>query len=227
MAKTWLLGILRATLQNVTKLFMYPIIDRRMRLEGEMSLLRWFKSKILKNSANVLNSNLELQKETKQKMLDGSEKSMMPILLANQQSIIRNDKTVLAREEFSAGTGIADVVMFAIDDKALSKRLKNKHVAITDYRLLSTYVAIIQRPGIAKDELTALLRFPKQSLLLETIPTLIEGGLIEEMDSKLYGLADEIQSPVMKCVAIEAKVKDWKGGIRQACRYKEFADETY
>ncbi len=43
----------------------------------------------------------------------------------------------------------------------------------------------------------------------------------------MYCLADEIQSPVMKCVAIEAKVKDWKSGIKQACRYKEFADETY
>lgn len=194
-----------------------------------MVLREWFRFSAMNNCANALESKSEANSKTKktQKMLDGSEKSMMPILLASQNSIIKYDKTVLARQEFSAGTGIADVVMFSIDDKALSKRLKKKQAALTDYRLLSTYLAITRKPSISKDELVSSLSFSKKSVYEEIIPTLVDAGLIEEIDSKLLCLVDEIKSPVMKCVAIEAKVKDWKGGIKQASRYKEFADETY
>lgn len=196
-----------------------------------MTLPGWMIGNIMLISANGLKLNLgklKIQKKNKQKMLDGSEKSMMPILLENQGSIVRYDKTVLARQEFSAGTGIADVVMFSINDKILSKRLKKQQAALTDYRLLSAYLAIERNSGMTVDELVTTLSFSRRSIRDDILPALTESSLVELNDHKLYILdANVNQSPVTKCVAIEAKVKDWRGGIRQACRYKEFADETY
>lgn len=194
-----------------------------------MRFISWPNITALQYRAYALQSKLLPKNKTKNtKMLDGSEKSMMPILLANRGSIIKHDKKVLAREEFSAGTGIADVVMFSVDDKVLSKRLKKHRAALTDYRILSTYLAISRSPDITLGELVSKLNFSKKAISEDIIPTLTEASLITTSGGSYKCISGEIQqSPVTKCVAIEAKVKDWKGGIKQACRYKEFADETY
>lgn len=196
---------------------------------GVMAFIEVIAKKVWRLYAYALKSSLGNQKQNKHhKMLDGSEQSMMPILLDNKGSIIRHDKTVLARQEFSAGTGTADVVMFSIDDKILSKRLKRQKAALTDYRLLSAYLAIERQPGITLGELVAMLNFSLKSLESDILPELKNAKLVELEDNG-FKLVDDIveQTPVLKCVAIEAKVKDWRGGLKQACRYKEFADESY
>lgn len=198
--------------------------------EGYMWLKRWLSRRVLHDCANALEFKVERKHKNKKenKMLDGSEKSMMPILLDNKGSIVRHDRKVIARQEFSAGTGIADVVMFSIDDEILAERLNRHKTALTDYRILSTYLAIERGSAKSPAELSKMLNFSIKAINDNILPSLINAGLVEMENGMLYSIDTIIErSPVLKCVAIEAKVKDWKGGIRQACRYKEFADETY
>src|SRR5215216_1019817 len=55
--------------------------------------------------------------------LDGSEKSMIPILKNNADRLsLKYKNKIISLEEFSAGTGISDLTVFTLDKKILSER---------------------------------------------------------------------------------------------------------
>lgn len=159
------------------------------------------------------------------KMLDGSEKSMIPIIASNGNVIIGSYKKMVHIEEFSAGTGIADIVLCSYDPRAIKSK---KTRPLTDRRILEAYLLLLEfDDGLSIKNIHAQLGYSHRELKNRIIPGLIESGLLS-VDEDNYKLHARIEDEGFnKVVAVEAKVKDWRSGFRQAIRYQEFADESY
>lgn len=121
------------------------------------------------------------QKHTKMfKKLDGSEASMLPLLIDSSNVLLnqKNRKNIVEFQEFSVGRGIADLFVIEKDNSKLKLRKKLNMRAMTSL-----------------DQVT------NQPLLTTNV--------------------------IKQSVAIEAKVRDWRKGLKQAMRYKAFADKSY
>lgn len=115
--------------------------------------------------------------------LDGSEASMLPILMNSSHCLLSTSATsVINIQEFSVGRGIADLFAIESDTCQLTRRKR---------------------------------LYPKALLSTTSIK--------EHADCHNISSANIIK----KSVAIEAKVRDWRKGLKQAMRYKSFADKSY
>jgi hypothetical protein len=201
-----------------------------------MGLLRWLRSEILLNKAYALKSILEHSKKQKTKMpiqktgLDGTEKSMIS-LIKNDGYLLMGDSrksNVKALEEFSAGTGISDVTLFSIDKQILNKRTRLDKEPITSraYIEIMLYITSVGRVDIAllKDEFYGRYSF---TTLKKHLHTLLEKGVVTLNEGYYHSTFNFNDISAQKVVAIEAKVRDWKSGIKQAMRYQEYADYSY
>jgi hypothetical protein len=128
-------------------------------------------------------------------------------------------------EEFSAGTGIADIVLCSYDPKAIKAK---KTRPLTDRRVLEAYLLLLEfSEGLSIKNIHAQLGYSHKELKDKIIPDLLESGLIN-VDNDSFKLNQHIQNGGFdKVIAVEAKVRDWRAGFRQAIRYQEFADESY
>lgn len=123
------------------------------------------------------------KKQTKMQLrLDGSEASMLPILIEKSNLLIgqSSKSSLFELAEFSVGRGIADLFVVKTDKRNLKKRKDSSLKPSTD---LSLYQNCISDPNPI--------------------------------------------SIIDRSVAIEAKVRDWRKGLKQAMRYKSFADKSY
>lgn len=158
--------------------------------------------------------------------LDGSEKSMIPILRASYANLSVTSKGMLPLEEFSAGTGIADLVLFDAGKNGLSKRSKKNIPAITNIKELEIINIIGEKQPLSEDVISKRIGKSKE-YTLRILKELLDKNVLRH-NSKGYSSKLRLtDNTVSKTVAIEAKVKDWKSGLRQAHRYKEFADYSY
>ena len=177
----------------------------------------------LKHKLGVLSSsNLEKQKEI---MLDGTEKSMIPIIANSSKTIIGSFKKIVSIEEFSAGTGIADIVLCSYDPKIIKCK---KTKPVTDRRLLETYLLLLKfSEGLSFEQIHAQLEYGQNELKTRIIPELMELDLLD-INENTYKLHKRIDNHGFnKVIAVEAKVRDWRSCFKQAIRYQEFADESY
>ncbi|MDQ5982325.1 MAG: hypothetical protein QG549_322 [Patescibacteria group bacterium] len=120
-------------------------------------------------------------KQTKMALkLDGSEASMLPILIEKSNILIgqTTKHSLYELAEFSVGRGIADLFVVKTDNDRLSRRKSSRKQPQTDLR------SVIHCDAL-------------------------NDNVIE------------------RSIAIEAKVRDWRKGIKQAMRYKAFADKSY
>jgi len=165
-----------------------------------------------------------IQKTT---FLDGSEKSMIPIIKGDVSrfSIGGRDK-LIPLEEFSAGTGISDLTIFSIDDKILQQRKQNQAQPITSKNHIQVLLAVLDgRSTVA--EVTAATRLTKVTVQ-KILKQLEAEGLVILTAPGAYAASYALPgSSNENIIAIEAKVRDWKSGVRQALRYKEYADYSY
>lgn len=211
---------------------MCSIIDSE-HTEGNMGLLRWLRSDILRNKAYALESNVE-PKNKKTKMLaqklnlDGTEKSMIPIIKNNANRLPFSEKKHLVTlEEFSAGTGISDLTIFTVDNKILSERQKSEKRPVTSKNQVQVLLTLLDSQPLSIDEIMHKTTLNSKQTIQKILEQLIQYNLVLVKDGKYaaaYSIADSTSENI---VAIEAKVRDWKSGIRQAMRYKEYADYSY
>ena len=125
-------------------------------------------------------------------------------------------------EEVSLGNGIADIVICEIRDDIQNQRLNNNTLDINDINVFK----IIEEVGpISLTEIIDLTRSSKRSIV-KSISNLMGYGYIEEQ-GEAYILSCNYQMSFVKNFAIEAKLKDWKRAIKQAYRYKWFAEYTF
>lgn len=158
-------------------------------------------------------------------VLDGSEKSMIPVLRDNYASLSVTSRGMVSLEEFSAGTGIADLVFFGSAKTSVKKRASKKIPAITSIKELEL-ISIIDGNVVTEEEISKRIgrsRSYTEKLLQELLTKRV---VMRQSDGYTTNLSFT-DSTISKSIAIEAKVKDWKSGIRQALRYKEFADYSY
>lgn len=158
-------------------------------------------------------------------VLDGSEKSMIPIIANHGGLLMGSYKRMIPIAEFSAGIGIADIVLCSYDPKIVNKKTTRP---ITDRRVLEAYMLLLEfSNGLSIKSIHAQLGYGEKELKERILPDLINSGLLDG-NSSSYRITKPLESKGLnKVVAVEAKVKDWRSGFRQAMRYQEFADESY
>jgi predicted transcriptional regulator len=170
--------------------------------------------------------NTKMKKNTA--FLDGSEKSMIPIIKNNTDKLpLTYKRRVVSLEEFSAGTGISDLTIFTVDNKLLSKRQKSEKQPVTSKNQIQVLLTLLGSKQLTIAEIMEKVALSSNQTVQKILEQLIECKLVVNIDGKYsasYSLTDSTSENI---IAIEAKVRDWKSGIRQAMRYKEYADYSY
>lgn len=167
--------------------------------------------------------------ENKMYRLDGSEAAMLSVISDNIGAITGTKvKDYQAFHEFAAGPGIADLVFSKLNKKVVNKRRAAYYPALTSYSHLETYLTIHDsgERGVTLADLLDSLPYVSNKLTRTILPSLANEGLIQVEQDRYFSKKTYLQG-VQHCIAVEAKVKDWRSGLFQAYRYKEFADDTY
>ncbi len=167
--------------------------------------------------------------KTKTPVLDGSEQSMIPIIKVNADKLPPKDRKskIIPLEEFSAGTGISDLTIFTVDDKLLEERRLNNKAPATSKQQIEILLCILGSKCVTIDEIVEQTTLKSKKAILSTLEQLLKANLVSKHNSFYSASYDIADSSTNNIIAIEAKVRDWKSGIRQAMRYKEYADYSY
>jgi hypothetical protein len=160
--------------------------------------------------------------------LDGSERSMIPILKNYSNTMWNNTDRVnhVALEEFAAGDGISDLTVFSFDQRAIESRLKGFNDPITGKFAVKVLIAVLNGSSTI-EQIAKSTGVKSERTILTILDTLSSTGFVK---STSKGYVSEYDLSILegdRILAIEAKVKDWKSGVRQAMRYKEYADYSY
>lgn len=188
-----------------------------------------YKSRLLMVIAHRLGAQFryKLQKIKMQKIktfLDGSERSMIPIIKGDAERLFFGKyKKHVTLEEFSAGTGISDLTIFTIDDRIIQERKRTDSQPLTSKSQIQVLLAVLDGFSNVK-EISIAARLSKTTVN-RILKNLQDNGLVSQQNSQY--LASYSLPSCENIIAIEAKVKDWKSGVRQALRYKEYADYSY
>jgi predicted transcriptional regulator len=164
-----------------------------------------------------------------QQLLNGSEQSMIPIIKDNAFKIGTKKKiqNLIALEEFAVGTGISDLTIFTIDKKLVESRKKSDVVPVTSKNSVQILLGLLDHGELTIDELSKYSGLRSKSSIQQALDLLIKSNLVVNNGGVYradYSLKDHMSDDI---IAIEAKVKDWRSGVRQAMRYKEYADFSY
>lgn len=125
-------------------------------------------------------------------------------------------------EEVSLGYGIADIVLSRLIKPR--KNLKSSKFILNNFDI-NIYNLIKKTDNISVDNIIDTTRSSKNEII-KSIEKLVANKYVKlkgvnlQMD-KVYEL------PFSENFAIEAKLKDWKRALKQAYRYKWFAEYSY
>jgi len=143
------------------------------------------------------------------------EKDMIPFI----QEFF-NDKFQMEYyvEEFKAGIGIADLVF--------APKINKRDFYFDNFEMLYHTLTLFNRKNKKVKEVDLLTRFSKNKIhsLIEKFILL---NLIEEFDSNSYIVKNRLTPTISNFYAVEAKLSDWKSGLYQALRYKNFAQKSF
>ena len=196
-------------------------------MEGKVNrfLVAIYHALVVQFKRNPFKTKKHMKKEIS--YLDGSEQSMIPIL-RHGLGFINSDsrKKMVQLEEFSAGTGISDLTVFTLDKRILREQKQSNRKPLTARNQIRVLTAILQSDGVTSDELVAKTKLTKPTLL-KILDGLKDAHIVDDNNNTLRANYSLKTASTENIVAIEAKVKDWKSGIRQAMRYKEYADFSY
>lgn len=154
------------------------------------------------------------------------EDTLLPILTANQKKF---GKKLFHTTELSSGFGIADVVFYSLNKKILTKRINNNISPISSFEIINILTKL-NSLNTNKISLTFIQdSFPKLKKKREIISYLIEKGflILDSKKNNIYKLGNNYKIGLQEVVAIEAKLSNWKRGLYQAYRYKEYANKSY
>lgn len=134
--------------------------------------------------------------------------------------------TNLVFREFSAGYGIADLVLapnFKFHKKAINK------TPITNFHCLKLLLSLELNVKYDIDSLQTLNSQFTIKEIKRQLKVLIDSEYIVKKNRNEYvrPSLNGVNNPIKKIIAIEAKLTDHRSGLIQAKRYKYFADESY
>lgn len=152
-----------------------------------------------------------------------SEAELIPPI---RRRLAKNWKDTLVLEEFGVGYGVADVVAASLDHEALEKR-----GAISGRQPLTRRSSIrvldaLRRVPLDIASIEAATRLLRTTLRRE-LRALMAAGFVSATGDGLFHLQTRDGRVVREVWAVEAKVKDWLAGLRQARRYQTFAERVY
>ncbi|AVP43756.1 hypothetical protein [Bacillus cereus] len=130
--------------------------------------------------------------------------------------------------EFGVGYGIADVIYYDLDCSVLYNRIKElgKDVII-DQNLVRIVNYLSEHGATHLNELERCLYINKQSLKYNYLKKLLSNNFVKSTEEDTYQATISFRPFVKNIIAIEAKLKDWKAGYKQARRYLHFAHKVY
>lgn len=126
-------------------------------------------------------------------------------------------------EEVSLGYGVADLVLTQmVKNKEKNLTLEEKTLDSTDINIL---FLIKSNKEITLEEIIETTKINK-SRVNKSIEKLLQKEYIKTLDEKITSYRN-YQFPFKANFAIEAKLRDWKKALKQAYRYKWFAEYSY
>jgi len=149
-----------------------------------------------------------------------TEKQMVNELAKRLTTVFNTD---IAITELSAGYGIVDIAFaknfFTTKNKIGREPLNNyssvKIVLGLDRKKTFSFTDALKISGVSVVSCRKIMK------------NLMDAGYIEKIGPGVFKKVYDIKNPIKKIIAIEAKLKDWKQGAKQARRYKSFTDECY
>jgi len=134
--------------------------------------------------------------------------------------------TNLAFHEFSAGYGIADLVLapnFIFTKSAV------KRIPLTSFESLSIFLTLEDGKMYELAQLITLFPHLTEHEIKKHLRILAINNYIQKVGHTIYRkiLPVATLNPIHKVIAIEVKLTDHKNGLLQARRYQYFADESY
>lgn len=160
--------------------------------------------------------------------LDGSEASMIPLIESRAADLVEiKSQDCFYFQEFSVGRGIADIYIVSKNQHSFTQRQRSNIPAITD-RLQNEIVSLLwQNNGMPYQEVEGLLRSKGMRNLDIHLKRLMELRALIVDRERVFVQESANANIIEYSVAIEAKVSDWRKGLKQALRYKNFADRSY
>lgn len=124
------------------------------------------------------------------------------------------------REEIDTNFGVVDILVAISKSKIrLSKGYK---LSIGESKALA---CLSPRYGRHLDEISAITLLSPTALKRSLYGLKVKGIVRMTKDGKWIRVKASAEKQITLC-AIEAKISDWKSGLRQAVRYKSFADKV-
>lgn len=155
------------------------------------------------------------------------EAELIPIITLGKNLICPEMKQ--SSKEIDSGFGIADIVFYNLDKRTAENRRRFGIPRIKSYEVLET-LSIINEFGTNKVNITQLykkLPYSENIFQKKILDFLFENHIAEIVDGKYLDLKYKYQVSLKETTAIEAKVSNWKRGLYQAYRYKQYSDYSY
>lgn len=138
--------------------------------------------------------------------------------LASEQFNLLNGEKQAVFTELNLGYGIADIVL--VGHKEENHDRKN-FLAYFDISLLS----LIGKEGVTFEDIVYITKSPERKIH-SSLESLISDGFVVYRKGRYFSHKKYSES-LTDSVAIEAKLKDWKRALKQAYRYKWFANKSF
>lgn len=134
-----------------------------------------------------------------------------------------------ASKEVDSGFGIADVVLYNFDRSSAVSRQKSNIPRIKSYEILET-LSVMDEIGGKTINITQLykkLPYSENVFRKKILEFILENNIAEIHNGQDLLLKYRYKVSLRETIAIEAKVSDWKRGLYQAYRYKQYANLSY
>lgn len=133
---------------------------------------------------------------------------------------IYNRNNIQIFEEVSLGYGVADIVIS--DFKNQPNEPKEQSLELLD---ITVYSIILKSSDFSIFDLSRITRCSLKNVSKSVEKLLVRGYILKQEDKFFINKSYEL--PFRNNFAIEAKLKDWKRALKQAYRYKWFAEYSY
>jgi len=138
-------------------------------------------------------------------------------LVSVMNNFFKNNRMVYANE-IRMGIGIPDVMVGCF--------VPDEHENIMDYYALKMYFFLVDNSIRSINKVIEMSVFPRAHTV-KYIRVLENRGILA-IEDDIISISKRIQKQELGInVSIEAKIKDWKGGLFQAQRYLSFSDYSY
>lgn len=136
------------------------------------------------------------------------------------------------QREVKTDHGYADLVLSKLNNKKACLRLKHNQFSFIPSERYFSILRII--PDIEKSdspisiqEIETKTNISKSVLRYKMIDFLVNNNYLKRVDGNFYYKINGWVPLTDEHIAIEAKLFDWKSGIKQALRYRSFAQKVY